>query len=474
MHFKTETVVGLFILAATVLFFYMSFQLGSLRLDSSRYAYYTICFKDVAGLAQKAEVRIAGVKVGWVDSVELVPDDMQVRLGLKIFKDYNLRSDMQALVRQEGMLGAKFLEIMPGVDGAIIPQGSALPFQKRQFVSIDELFYSFQKIALTVENLGETSHALATQAQEFLTDMKKSLTIVNNLLMKFNGSADNCTEQFATTAQALKNAALDVSRTLESAQEPLKHVGDLAQKIQQGQGSLGKILNDTQVYDDVKYTAQLAKGCLERIQGCAAAIDTHLEILPQRQRTDIKGYFDIWLYPHPRYFCLVGPVYSRLGFARHARECFASTSSGCGDSHCSSLASADTLIKRGKAHGLDFLEQKRDNFRLNLQVGALLPWQFAVRGGLFQGTAGVGIDWMLPFDCVRWVSTFEAFDFGGNTRFDSHDHRPYLKWINRLFFSNNAYLAFGANDFISKRYKSGFIGVGVFFSTGDLWPCRQR
>lgn len=450
LHFKTETIVGIFILAATALFLYISFQLGSLRFDVSNHAYYTLSFKDIAGLAQKAEVKIAGVKVGWVDSVELVPEDMTVKLGLKILKVYKLHNDMQALIRQEGLLGAKFLEILPGVEGPTIPSGSALPFQKRQFVSMDELFYSFQKIARAIEKVGANSQDITHQAQEFLAEMKKSLATVNELVQRFGNCAQGCSENFTSTVQAIKDAALDMSAMLKSAQEPVRQLGELTQKIYQGEGSLGKMLTDTHVYDDVTYTAQLAKNCFERVRGCSAAVDTHLEVLPQRHRTNVKGYFDIWLYPHPKLFFLIGPVYSHLGFAKE-------------------VFNKDFLSCSPECKG--YLQQKRDNFRLNLQVGGLVPGGFALRAGLFQGTAGVGLDWWLPFECVRWVSTFEAFDFKGHTRFDADD-RPYLKWINRLFFSNNAYVAFGANDFISKRFKSGFIGVGAFFSTGDLLQCR--
>ena len=471
MHFKTETIVGTFILAAIALFLYMSYQLGSLRLDALQHAYYTLDCKDVAGLTQKADIKIRGVKVGWVDSVAL-DGDHSVKLGLRILKTCTLRDGMQALIRQEGLLGAKYLELIPSDSpGAVIKAGDKLPITMRQFVSMDELFYSFQKIANQIESVGNASHDIALLAKDLIMDVKKLIT-------RFDRSADIATQSVVATANSLQQAASAMQETLAKAGGQVTHIGELAEKIKGGEGSLGKLINDPRIYEDVKYTSDFAQQCVRRVRGYGLALDTHLEVLPQHcSRTNVKGYFDVWLYPCADVFCLLGPVYSHRGFAKRIEEC------------CN-------------GQWKKYAQEKRDSFRLNLQVGAKLPAQLQIRAGLFQGTAGFGIDWCLPFDCVQWISTFEAFDFRGHTRLDdghrdaghcegkhsgearcnathcntrqcNTDCRPYLKWLNRLYFTDYAYLVFGANDFISKRSRSGFIGVGATFSTCDIWPCRR-
>jgi len=67
VYFKTETIVGAFIVLALTVFAYMTFQLGSVRLNLARYTTYLVSFKDVSGLSPKSDIKIAGVKVGWVD-----------------------------------------------------------------------------------------------------------------------------------------------------------------------------------------------------------------------------------------------------------------------------------------------------------------------------------------------------------------------------------------------------------------------
>ena len=71
MQIKTETKVGIFVILAVGVFMFMTLGIGALRLSSSGYSPYTVSFDDVSGLSKKAEVKIAGVKVGWVESIEL-------------------------------------------------------------------------------------------------------------------------------------------------------------------------------------------------------------------------------------------------------------------------------------------------------------------------------------------------------------------------------------------------------------------
>lgn len=72
---NVETRVGIFVLLALGVFAYMGFQIGAFRFDRGSYSKYTLLFKDISGLARKADVKIAGVKVGWVEEITLLPDD---------------------------------------------------------------------------------------------------------------------------------------------------------------------------------------------------------------------------------------------------------------------------------------------------------------------------------------------------------------------------------------------------------------
>ena len=83
-------------------------------------------FTSVAGLDRKAAVRIAGVRVGKVEAVDL--DGSEAVLTLSLNPLVRLHQGASAQVTSLGMLGDKYIEILPGdPDLPLLPDGSELP-----------------------------------------------------------------------------------------------------------------------------------------------------------------------------------------------------------------------------------------------------------------------------------------------------------------------------------------------------------
>ena len=106
MRINTETVVGLFMLSAVAVFLFMSFKIGIVRFDAVKYAQYVMYFSDVSGLNEKADVVVAGVKVGWVRKLSLVNKARQVRVDMMIDRTTSLYSNAYGIVRQNGLANA--------------------------------------------------------------------------------------------------------------------------------------------------------------------------------------------------------------------------------------------------------------------------------------------------------------------------------------------------------------------------------
>jgi phospholipid/cholesterol/gamma-HCH transport system substrate-binding protein len=154
VQLKAETAVGLFILAALGVLIYMSFQIGSLRFATHQYAKYCIYSHDISGLNKKADVRIAGVKVGWIDKVIFEEEQQRVRVCVMVLKKYHLYADAYAAIRQNGILGGKYLEIIPG-DARLqkVAAGSTLEQPAEDSISIDILLKKMNNIAGNVEEV---------------------------------------------------------------------------------------------------------------------------------------------------------------------------------------------------------------------------------------------------------------------------------------------------------------------------------
>ena len=105
----------------------------------------TMRLKNVGGLRQSSSVFLAGIPVGFLESVELAPDGRSVLLHLRIRKQYKIHKDAQFMVEQIGVLGDEFV--------SIYPQENVAPLlQDRDRVDGKQSF-SLQEVARSAEEL---------------------------------------------------------------------------------------------------------------------------------------------------------------------------------------------------------------------------------------------------------------------------------------------------------------------------------
>lgn len=72
----------------------------------------TAVFPNVTGLHEQATVELAGVKIGWVETIEL--RDYAAIVTLRLDKQVRLQEDAIASIRTRGVLGDKYILLTPG------------------------------------------------------------------------------------------------------------------------------------------------------------------------------------------------------------------------------------------------------------------------------------------------------------------------------------------------------------------------
>jgi phospholipid/cholesterol/gamma-HCH transport system substrate-binding protein len=124
-HTRTEIIVGLFVLIGMACLGYLAIKLGKLEVFGATGYTVTADFPSVAGLKAGDPVEIAGVKVGRVDALGLSEDE-RARLLLRLNDGVKLQEDVIASVRARGLIGDKFVLLMPGASDKIIPPGGKI------------------------------------------------------------------------------------------------------------------------------------------------------------------------------------------------------------------------------------------------------------------------------------------------------------------------------------------------------------
>lgn len=543
MQGKIETRVGIFVLIALAVFGYMGFKIGAFRFDRSQYVQYILYFNDISGLSRKAAVKIAGVKVGWVEEVKLLPGaETKAEAIAMVSVDYFLYQNAHATVRQDGLLGPKYVDIVPG-DPLLrqLQAGEALQKSGVESVDLDDLFREFKEIAGNVKQVSESfKEALSgpegkDQLKMFVSNLEnaadKFSTVTNIIERSFARNEDNLDAflEIGTNVRAIsdrlentvfpafQNSIEKISNvfdrdfgriarrvevtteTLEEAaaqaRDGLRNVSSVAEKIDEGKGLLGKLVNEDETYRDLKVAVSGFKNYVSKLDRLQILFDTHFETMHHSAENyryeDSKGYFDIRIHPNEEHFYLVQIASSERGFAYRNEKEYTYTNDNLdyidvekqfnpqsttppellsNNFYENSLVSDEKLKTAYRKEKLRF---DRNGIKVGVQFGKIFG-DIALRVGLFDGFAGAGADIEFPFKTnkFRWVTTLEGFDFRGFNRRGPNkfhqDKRPHLKWLNRMFLMRNIYFTFGADDFVSKQNANVFVGIGMRFGDDDV------
>ena len=524
--------MGLFVLTALAILVYMFMHLGVFRFSVKRYQPYEVFFEDVSGLTEKSDVKIAGVKVGWIEKIALLKD-MQAQVHMMIDKKYQLHRDSGVFIRQEGLLGSKYLEIVTGnPELAVLPGGSALPRPGISPVSMEALMAQFkeitenvrdvtcsfcgafgnddqrQKMETLVTQLSEASehinslagalnrtvgfnennvNSIFTDVQQVASDLKQAVPQIKNsidtlsdrldkqILPAFQESIEKIANvfdrDFGTVAKKLEHTATTFEDTMREAREGISSLKSVSNKVDQGEGLLGKLIHDEAVFNDIKAVTGSVRDNFKKFDDIHVEINAHGETMTNPVdcycHRNNKGYLDFRMYMTPSWFYNIQLVTSEQGWPDRVYRHDIYLNKNCAEMDPDDITLDDGNIK--VAPNIDSVCVKRNATRFDIQVGKTFDWGLSLRAGTFESTFGFAADLKLPInsDVFKWVTSLELYDFHGANRLVC-DRRPHLKWINSMYLFDTIYLTVGADDIVSRCNKAAFWGAGLCFTDDDL------
>ncbi|MET8243855.1 MCE family protein [Streptomyces sp. NPDC005202] len=171
---RNPLVVGAVGLTVLALLTVAAFNADSLPLIGDGKTY-SAAFSEAGGLKPGDEVRIAGVKVGKVESVDLEGD--HVKVTFKVKGDPAFGTDTGAAIRVKTILGAKYLALSPKGPGQLKP-GSEIPIGRT--VSAYDVVQAFSDLTTTTEEvdtqrLAKALDTLSTTFQDSPAEVRASI-----------------------------------------------------------------------------------------------------------------------------------------------------------------------------------------------------------------------------------------------------------------------------------------------------------
>jgi len=121
-----EALIGAVVLAVAAVFLVVAFSTTDVGAVDGYEV--TATFDRVDGVNAGADVRMSGIKIGTVTKLELDPQTFLARATLNIDSAVELPSDSSAEITTEGLLGGKYMAIVPGGAEDVIPDGGRIQF----------------------------------------------------------------------------------------------------------------------------------------------------------------------------------------------------------------------------------------------------------------------------------------------------------------------------------------------------------
>ena len=228
-----ELKVGLFVVAALGLLSFLVFRSGDFYMKPG----YTVrfVFSFVQGIDKGSPVKLAGVTVGDVKQVQVVRSEAgetQVEITTWIAQGVYIEDDAKAVIKSLGMLGDRYLEILPGTPGnKMLGNGSTV----------------VGKTPLAIEDVAEGTRQLIGELQQVAGHVNQ---VVSDPEFKasIKGTFANADGTFSHADVVAKNL-IEVSEDLKDAAKSAKIV---LGRLRDGEGSVGRLLKSDVMAKDLE------------------------------------------------------------------------------------------------------------------------------------------------------------------------------------------------------------------------------
>jgi phospholipid/cholesterol/gamma-HCH transport system substrate-binding protein len=284
MKMRKEIKIGLLVIGALILLIWGAHFLKGSNLFVSGSTFYGV-YNSVEGLNEGGPVNYKGYKVGTVREIELHPQQQGVFLvSFSLNEPISLPDNSIAQIYSVDIMGSKAIQIILGNSSQILADGDTLhtdvvgdvmdqltvemkPIKEkteRLLVTMDtvltqvsKVFSEENKMALnksiqdfqrTVENLKltteEISRSVANGGQ--IGNSLQNLEVFTQTLQEQSGNLAATMENMASLSEQLSDA--DIAGMVAQTDSALTGVTTMLNQVSEGDGSLGKLLNDETLY----------------------------------------------------------------------------------------------------------------------------------------------------------------------------------------------------------------------------------
>jgi phospholipid/cholesterol/gamma-HCH transport system substrate-binding protein len=272
MKLSDEARVGLMVTVSFTIFIILVGLLAKINVSQSGYKI-RIYFGFLNDLSIGAPVKIGGgIKIGQVEDIKQTGEKTEVIVWID--KKYKLTKSSTFAIFTTGLIGEKYINV---IVPPIMDEGEFLSDGDKKYgidpASFDQMMQTFQGflqdksggqiLAEIFQNSNRFVENLNNMVQENRYDVKRSVSIFKSMVASFSVQTRILIDQLnhftGNMAELSEKNKTEVSITLRNLSETTDHLNKIIFRIENGRGTLGKLLSDEEVYNNIKDASIFAK-----------------------------------------------------------------------------------------------------------------------------------------------------------------------------------------------------------------------
>ncbi len=462
---KPETKVGLFVIVGLMMLFGLTTQVGTFKFGKKEGYPIYVEIPDASGVEINAKVKSRGIEIGSVEDLTLKRD--LVGIGLLINKDIKIPLNSIVSIKQESMLGVKYVDIEFSKDGAYAKSSDVLSNTKT-FASFDQTSESINQAALKVDkfiarlddlvarnekNFGDLIYNFKVAGAEF----RETGRMINEKLPKVIDNFGDVGAEFKTTGITIneklpkvldkfENAGAEFETTGKTINEKLPPVMDKFAKIED---TVQGVLDENR--EALKSAVQNVDTAFVGVNKASIKVESSFDKLDKYLSSATKSTLGI------------EAKVEHLGKDGYNKSYFGIDYSPKPTIHyLADVIASDDYRDAGGIPKTTPLHQKGRTL-VSAQYGKDFG-NVRVRGGIIDSTGGFGADYFMLNKKLKF--SLESFDF--NAYNDVRGDKVHLKSYLAYTMKKHIQLYTGYDNFLNTEAKNIFFGLGVKFEDDDL------
>ncbi len=288
MKLTRELKAAILVIASIALFIWgYSFLKGKDVFATGKTLY--VKYNNVSGLSKSAPVTLNGFKVGKVVQIS-IQEDATLLVELQIDTDFPISKSSKAEIYDSGLMGGRQIAIIPNFEDKTVAENDAYLTPSNKLGLTDNIAVQIEPLKNKIEKLLDNANVLFANVNSLLDvntqqNLKNSIASLSETMKTFSDASKSINDHLVTNKQKINNslsnfdkistnfaslsdslASINIKNTVAQLESSLANINSLTNKLNNGQGTMGKLLTDDAMYTNFTKTAKELELLLEDLR----------------------------------------------------------------------------------------------------------------------------------------------------------------------------------------------------------------